>query len=366
MKNKTSHIFIKKAQYMNAKNQQAVLRLKIVIVVLLSFLILISLVLISCHPQGKVEKLSTTPPVLYDALTNQPIPTTQQWLIPVSQFGTNIIETNLNLNELARSLGDHAWLSPSTTFNNQSSQLHFYLDFGGQQSSRKDAEFYVLPICTNGTLTQACISLSSQSTSTPIFNFNTANNTEYQAIQTNKAWYFYGHSDAYVLPITYSQQLQFLVNAQIPTGYQNGWLRLSFNENAITPKPANFFLGRNKLTYFPFLLLLIPLLAAYLYRIDKGFQSYRNLSIGLLVCGLFAIHSVIWDLHYMVFGCFIISLSGVLYAFSRALYTLFYGVGALMIAVYAQQFYAGFNTAFFMQTGLIFLIGLGLFFRSPD
>jgi hypothetical protein len=56
----------------------------------------------------------------------------------------------------------------------------------------------------------------------------------------------------YVLPITLSQQLQFLVNAQIPTGYQNGWLRLSINENPITFKPSGFFLGRNKLTYFPF------------------------------------------------------------------------------------------------------------------
>jgi hypothetical protein len=51
----------------------------------------------------------------------------------------------------------------------------------------------------------------------------------------------------------------------------------------------------------------------------------------------------------------------VLYAFSRPLYRLFYGIGALIIAGYAQQFYAGFNFAFFMQTGLIFLIGIGLF-----
>ncbi|TCB36967.1 hypothetical protein E0H82_04465 [Acinetobacter sp. ANC 4910] len=351
---------------MNVKNPQAILRLKIVIIVLISFLILISLILISCHPQGKVEKLSTTPPVLYDALTNQPIPTTQQWLIPVNQFSSNAIETNLKLTELSKSLGEHAWLSPSSTFNNQSSQLHFYLDFGGQQSSRKDAEFYVLPICTNGTLTQACTSLSLQPTSTPIFNFNTANNTEYQAIQTNQSWHFYGHSDAYVLPVIHSQQLQFLVNAQIPTGYQNTWLRLSINENPITPKPSSFFLGRNKLTYFPFLLLFIPLLAAYLYRMDKGFQSYRNLSIGLLVCILFAIHSVIWDLHYMVLGCLLLSLAGVLYAFARSLYRLVYGIGALIIAGYAQQFYNGFNSAFLMQTGLIFLIGIGLFFRTPD
>lgn len=366
MKNKTPHILIKKAQYMNAKNPQAILRLKIVIIVFISFLILISLVLISCHPQGKVEQLSTTPPVLYDAISNQPIPTTQQWLIPISQFGSNAIETNLNLNELAKSLGEHAWLSPSSTFNNQSSQLHFYLDFGGQQSSRKDAEFYVLPICTNGTLTQACTSLSPKPTPIAFFNFNTANNTDYQAIQTHQSWHFYGHSDAYVLPVVHSQQLQFLVNAQIPEGYPNGWLRLSFNENPITPKPSSFFLGRNKLIYFPFLLLFIPLLAAHLYRIDKGFQSYRNLSIGLLVCILFAIHSVIWDLHYMVLGCFLLSLAGVLYAFARPLYRLFYGIGALIIAGYAQQFYAGFNSAFFMQTGLIFLIGIGLFFRTPD
>ncbi|MGQ9375167.1 hypothetical protein ACUM6W_15175 [Acinetobacter tandoii] len=138
------------------------------------------------------------------------------------------------------------------------------------------------------------------------------------------------------------------------------------NENPITSKPSSFFLGRNKLTYFPFLLLFIPLLVAYFYRIDRGFQSYRNLSIGLLICILFAVHSVIWDLHYMTIGYFFLSLSGVLYAFSRPLYRFFYGIGALMIAGYAQQFYAGFNTAFFMQTGLIFLIGIGLFFRKPD
>lgn len=351
---------------MNSTHHSTLRRLKIFSIVLISFLILIGLVLVSCHPQGKVEQLSNTPPVLYDAVNNQPIPATQQWIIPIGQFDSNVIETNLNLNELTKILGDRAWLSPSTTFNNQSSQLHFYLDFGGQQSSRKDAEFYVLPICTNRTLIQACTSLSSQSTPTPFFNFNTVNNTDYQAIQTNQSWYFYGHSDAYVLPVVHAQQLQFLVNAQIPKGYQTGWLRLSFNENPITSKPSSFFLGRNKLTYFPFLLLFIPLLVAYFYRIDRGFQSYRNLSIGLLVCILFAVHSVIWDLHYMTIGCFFLSLSGVLYAFSRPLYMLFYGIGALMIAGYAQQFYAGFNTAFFMQTGLIFLIGIGLFFRQPD
>lgn len=88
--------------------------------------------------------------MLYDAVSNQPIPATQQWLIPINHFGSNAIETNLNLNELAKSLGDHAWFSPASIFNKQSSQLDLYLDFGDQQSSRKDAEFYVVPICTNG------------------------------------------------------------------------------------------------------------------------------------------------------------------------------------------------------------------------
>ncbi|MGQ9375168.1 hypothetical protein ACUM6W_15180 [Acinetobacter tandoii] len=84
---------------MNSTHNLAVRRLKIFSVAVISFLILIGLALVSCHPQGKVEQLSNTPPLLYDALTNQPIPTTQQWIIPIGQFDSNAIETNLNLNE---------------------------------------------------------------------------------------------------------------------------------------------------------------------------------------------------------------------------------------------------------------------------
>ena len=66
----------------------------------------------------------------------------------------------------------------------------------------------------------------------------------------------------------------------------------------------------------------------------------------------------------MVFGCLFLSLASVLYCFSNSLYRLLYLTGFLIIARYAQQKFDGINQAFFTQTPLILIIGLGLYFTE--
>ena len=66
----------------------------------------------------------------------------------------------------------------------------------------------------------------------------------------------------------------------------------------------------------------------------------------------------------MVFGCLFLSLASVLYCFSNSLYRLLYLTGFLFIARYAEQKFDSINQAFFTQTTLILIIGLGLYFAE--
>jgi len=101
-----------------------------------------------------------------------------------------------------------------------------------------------------------------------------------------------------------------------------------------------------------------------MFHLNQGFESSKALTIGLLSSLLFTVHTIIWDINYMVFGCLLLSLASVLYCFGNSLYRLLYLTGFLIIAGYAQQKFGGFNQAFFTQTTLILIIGLGLYFAE--
>ena len=117
---------------------------------------------------------------------------------------------------------------------------------------------------------------------------------------------------------------------------------------------------------FKYLLALLPLFIFALIHVYQGFESLRNLTIGGLAALLFAINTIIWDIQYMVIGCLILCFASVCYCFENRYYRLLYISGYLIIAVYAQQYYDGFNKAFFTQTGLILIIGLSMYFLESN
>ena len=123
-------------------------------------------------------------------------------------------------------------------------------------------------------------------------------------------------------------------------------------------------LGNQYIQWFKYALIFLTVLCFLMFHFNQGFESSRALTIGLLSSLLFTVHTIIWDINYMVFGCLLLSLASVLYCFGNSLYRLLYLTGFLIIAGYAQQKFGGFNQAFFTQTTLILIIGLGLYFAE--
>src|SRR5699024_8529078 len=98
-----------------------------------------------------------TPPKLYDSVTNAEIPSEQQWFVPFNHFKTGAIQVHGLPTRIEQSLGEDAWLSPVIPIKYPTSQFYLYFDFAGQQSTRLDTEYYVLPICQNDRILNSCL-----------------------------------------------------------------------------------------------------------------------------------------------------------------------------------------------------------------
>ena len=345
-------------------NQAALLRAKLATFVLLFFSIPFVIYLVSCSPKTQLGKLADTAPPLYDSQTNQAIPSTQQLLIPTDQIQDNAFQPNENLPALEQMSTEKHWMSPATPFNSATGRFYLYVDFAGQQHNRKDLEITVLPICEIQGKSAPCrkTNINDQGY---FFNISTNQQTEYQTLAANQSWLFYGHGfeEIYSIPDN-TQSLRFMVKANIPEGLSINWLRLSISENPITLQQTSVMLGSQHIQWFKYALIFLPVLGFLLFHFNQGFESSRALSIGLLSSLLFTVHTIIWDINYMVFGCLLLSLASVLYCFGNSLYRLLYLTGFLIIAGYAEQKFGGFNQAFFTQTTLILIIGLGLYFAE--
>lgn len=345
-------------------NQAALLRAKLATFVLLFLSIPVVIYLVSCSPKTQLEKLTNAAPQLYDSQTNQAIPSTQQLLIPTDQIQDNKFQPNNNLPALEQISTEKHWISPAVPFNNTTGRFYLHVDFAGQQHNRKDLEITVLPICELQGKSAPCrkTNLNNQGY---FFNVSTNQQTEYQSLKANQSWLFYGHDfeESHSIPYN-TPSLRFIVKANIPEGLSINWLRLSISENPITLQQTSIMLGRKYIHWFKYALTFLPVLGFLLFHFNQGFESGRALTIGLLSSLLFTIHTAVWDINYMVFGCLLLSLASVLYCFGNSLYRLLYLTGFLVISGYAQQKFGGFNHAFFTQTTLILIIGLGLYFAE--
>lgn len=333
------------------------------------------LYLTSCSPKSEIEKIVANPPKIYDQRTNQAVPASQQIQIPFHQLesdeniriGSQYRETVQEQTEQFTSKDLKVWQSASIPFRSQTGRLYLNMDFAGQQSTRKDIDFYILPICDTSSLVAAC-TLSPLNASEIYLEASTRKNTDYQALKYDKAWLYYAHGfDKQYAISTGQQYLKFIIRANIPEGYDSRWIRLSFSDSPITLKQTSYFLFNQHSAFYQYFLILLPIIAGSLFLYYKQFYDLTHMIIGLSLAVLFSIHVLIWDIHYMVVSCLLLALAGVLYSFGIWLYFWIYLAGVYLVSTYAYQYYGGFNRGFFTQTGLILLFGLALYYldRQP-
>jgi hypothetical protein len=354
-----------------ASNLETLRNLKVAAMVFFIVTLPFIFYLTSCSPKSDLEKIVATPPMIYEQSTNEAVPATQQILIPFSQlakddkFSFNQYHPSTE-EEIEHFQSDKTWSSASIPFHSHTGRLYVYMDFAGQQSTRKDIDFYLLPICDTSPLVSPC-KLSAAQEYENYFTASTHKNTDYQTLEQNKLWLYYGHDFSKQYYLSPPQQyLKFMLRANIPEGYDSRWIRISFSDSPIVLKQVSYFMQNQHVHIYQYLLLLIPILAGALLAYYKQFYDMTHAIIGLSLFALFSIHVMIWDIHYMVISCLLLALAGMLYSFGIWLYFWVYLAGVYIVSTYAYQYYAGFNKGFFMQIGLILLIGFALYMTEQN
>lgn len=330
------------------------------IATLIVFFVLLT---VSCDFKSQTESYVEQAPPLYDSVTNRQIPTEQQWWVPFSSFKTQAIHVADYPVPLEKSLGEHAWLSPVIPNTYTTGQFYLYVDFAGRQDTRLDSEYYVLPMCQNLKTQAKCFPLGENNTNGYLI-ANTKNNTKYQIIQENSSWFYYTYGNQGKYVIHPQENLQLLVNAEIPPHYQPSWVRISISEHPITPTKVSFLLTQHYMMWFKYLLILLPIPLMYGFHVYGGFSSYSALSFGGGLLLLMSINVMIWDINYMVIGCLCIAFSAVAYMFGHWLMLFLYLLGYLTIVQGAYQQFGEVNKDFLMKTGLLSLIGIVLLFQK--
>lgn len=344
-------------------NRKSLVKLKFTAVILIFLFIFFSIIFYSCSPKGPVEAKINEPPTIYNAVSNQPVPSNQQLLVPLQQFKANKIKVNSDTSNLFQSLGDNAWISPTIQLNYPTGQFYLYIDYAGKQDTLLDTEYYIQPICHTKDHQTKCLALSNQSDENYLI-ANTKENTEYQTIVQNKSWFYYAYNDQGHYLINPQEKLNFLVNAKIPEGYQPSWFRITMSEYPISTKKISFLLTQQYINLFKLLLILLPFVSFYGFYNNNGFSNRSALSIGLGIALWMVINVIIWDINYMVIGCLCIAFAGVLYMSGYWLYLIMYLLGYITIAQGAHEEFGAFNKDFFMKIGLITIIGFLLLLKE--
>lgn len=121
---------------------------------------------------------------------------------------------------------------------------------------------------------------------------------------------------------------------------------------------TNFLDSSSAIVSFQFISFFIVFAFASLMLLNKAKVARgKTLSIGVLLIVLGLLQVAVWDVNYMVIGMGLIALSGALLAFDNAIGKVIYIIGSLIIVSMASVKY-GMNTkGFFMQSGLLFIIG---------
>ena len=343
------------------------LRLKAIAYALLIVVLPCCLFLYTCAPKSKLEKQIAQAPELFDQASNDKIPESQQFIIPAQSFSSEALQIDDQGDILAQFRALPHWESPIMRVQNDLGQLFIHLDFAGIQNTRKDAEIYILAICHLGSHQNICPLNTLFPQEHVYLNASTKDNTEYQTLSgsSGKSWYYYakGYTAEYLIssPV---QDVSFIVVASLPQDYQSKWIRLSTSTHIIKHSQTSYFFQSHHSKYYKFLLLLLPIIAGMMFVHYQGFESTQVLALGILSLIFFTLSTYIWDMHYLVISCLLMSLASVFYIYSNGYFRLIYLLGFLMLAGFALQFYGGMNKDFLIKIGIPTLIGVALLFSK--
>lgn len=324
---------------------------------------LLMLLLTMCQGPAPNEaaQLHQTAPTLYDQITGEVIPESQQWLIPVHGPDSALVGYE--------ELTDHeGWLSPEINYNTSTSQMNVYIDYAGTERYGSDSsELYSEPVCASA----PCLIQRAPESGYPgqlafyMRSNLTGGDTVYEPNHPGNSSLFYAakSSKYFVEP---PQALAMRVNVFVGKSHDLAWMRLSLAEHAVGLTRPSFFLTARYQVLLKCLLLLIPLLLFYDYRKNGGFYSQRALITGGLLIAWGTANVLIWDINYIVFCCVLFAFSGAFYVFGNSLFRISYLLGYFILVVFAYKYNGGFNKPFVMQTGLAGLIGIGLFLQKPE
>lgn len=301
------------------------------------------------------DKFAQIPPALYDQVTGELIPASEQWLIPVqAQHGT------VQQGELE---GNVSWVSPA--FNASGDKLNIYTDYAGTE--RRGAglsKIYSAPTCVAG---QCAIydpyghTVEASGLADNLLN----DRTVYAARDSRGTHQFYSYIPSTSFKLDATSGLAARVVLSLDDKHQLTWLRVSVHANPIGPQ-SNFMLSTKYQVSLKALLLLVPLLLFYEYRKAGGFYSQRALLSGGLLLALCSMHALLWNINYMVISCLLIGCAGALYTCANTLFRPLFVFGYAILVVFAYQHSGGLNGAFVARVGLMSIIGLGLFLQKPE
>lgn len=319
------------------------------------------LLLFSGKPISDAEKYNQSPPIIYDVSTRKVLPANQQWIIPVNKFTNNSVDFSPESFDINKILGENSWVSPTVNYQTKTGKLFVYIDYAGKNAyDLKESELYIRPVCVPVSKYSRCpierLPLDSLS----------QDDSLYEPEYKDKPSFFYGARRPTVYEVDSPRALAILFNSSLPEHTQVSWMRISINDKPLTIKKINFLLSSNYQNYFKWLLILVPFIIIYEYRLNGGFSSPHALSIGTLLILWSGMNIVIWDLNYMIIGCLFITFSGLMYMFANYLYKLLYSLAFFIILVFSYQYYGGFTSNVIKQIGLLTVIGTAIFIKTPD
>jgi hypothetical protein len=326
-----------------------------------TLLVLLLLTMCQGSTPNEAAQLYQTAPTLYDQKTGEAIPASQQWLVPLDGAQSALVQ------EDALS-GNGGWLSPDIDYKSNNKRLNMLVDYAGKESyGSGTSEIYSALACMDTGCVIQPSSGSYATAATSRIDSLSSDRTMYEPNHPGNSSLFYGYTPntSYILEST-PAVLALRINTVLAAKHELAWMRVSIHHHPIGLKKLNFFLTAKYQLFFKCLLLLIPLLMWYDYRRHGGFHSKQALVTGGLLMLLGVIHTVLWDINYMVISCLLFALTGMFYTLANHIYKLVFGLGYFILVVFAYQYYAGFNKGFVMQTAFIGLIGIGLIAKQPE
>lgn len=322
--------------------------------------VLLLLTMCQSGTPNEAAQLHDAPPTLYDQTTGEPIPATQQWMVPLEGKDTALV----SMEDLT---GNNGWISPTIDYTSDNNSLNMFVDYAGKEvyGSGTSQVYSALKCMSTDCFIQHAAGSYVSNVSYRVDSLTT-DKTIYEPNHAGNSSLFYSYIQNTRYKLDTPAELAVRINASLADKHKLSWMRITIHEHPVGLQKLNFFLTAKYQIFFKCLLLLIPLLMLNDYRVRGGFHSKQALVTGSLLMLWGGINTIIWDINYVVVSCVFFAFSGMFYSFANNIYKLVYVLGYFILLVFAYKYNAGFNKHFVMQTGLAGLIGIGLIVKEPE